>query len=65
MKTLQILLLKWRCTVLDAQIANGEALLQDHAERLKIAKAELHRAEMRLNTLERPSNLLKAALERK
>lgn len=67
MNRLRMLFLRWRATVLEAQIANGEALMLDHAERLKIARAELEEVEQKALVIRlsgNPQSLLSQAIRR-
>lgn len=44
-------MLAWRETVLEAEVANGHALMRDHQERLAVATVELESVRRRIATL--------------
>lgn len=50
-RRLQMAVLRFRVFMLEAQIANGEALLHDHQQRLATCYDELRRVKSRLGTI--------------
>lgn len=62
MRFLLLMWLKHREIILDAQVANGEALLADHRERLRRASDELRRVRRQISLNESPQTLLAQAL---
>ena len=67
MNRLRLMYLRWREAILEAQVANGEALMADHAERLKIARAELEEVEQKALVIRlsgNPQSLLAQAIRR-
>lgn len=67
MNHLRMTVLRIRQIVLEAEVANGEALMRNHAERLAVAKAALEDVERRI-TVEKmrgnPHSLLSQAIRR-
>ena len=61
---LQLLRLKFRAYVLQAQAEHYEATSADHAMRYEITLMELRKVKGRIATLERPETLLTQALRR-
>lgn len=67
MNKLKLMFLRWRAITLEAEVANGEALMRDHAERLAVAKAALEEVERRMLVLRlsgNPHSLLAQAMRR-
>jgi hypothetical protein len=67
MNRIRLAFLRWRRIVLEAEVANGEALMRDHAERLAVAKAALEEVERRMLVLRlsgNPQSLLAQAMRR-
>ena len=67
MNRLRLIYLKWREAILEAQVANGEALMADHAERLAIARKELEDVERRILVAKlsgNPHSLLSQAIRK-
>ena len=67
MNRLRLMFLRWRALTLEAEVANGEALMRDHAERLAVAKAALEEVERRMLVATmrgNPQSLLSQAIRR-
>lgn len=67
MNRIRLAFLRWRRLVLEAQVANGEALMQDHAERLAVARAELQDVDRRMLVIKlsgNPRSILSQAMNR-
>ena len=64
-RRLRVLILKCREQFLLAQVANGEALLADHRERLNACHDELRRLRTKIALTDSARNLLSEALRSK